>query len=163
MKTADAPNIVAIRRNDMVMKRYEGDPVETFMSTDEYLYETAFEKERISQRMALLLKESAVDCEIHRKLHARERPVVSCMRFDTTATGEDLAFRPNIKNEELDATVLRNTSKKHRRLQKVLIKGLSLIVDPDSKEVFDGPAWDDNKRLLRMGTMPSPTSIQFLT
>ena len=163
MKTADAPNIVAIRRNDMVMKRYEGDPVETFMSTDEYLYETAFEKERISQRMALLLKESAVDCEIHRKLHARERPVVSCMRFDTTATGEDLAFRPNIKNEELDATVLRNTSKKHRRLQKVLIKGLSLIVDPDSKEVFDGPAWDDNQRLLRMGTMPSPTSIQFLT
>jgi len=136
--------------------------VETFMSTDEYLYETAFEKERIGQRMALLLKESAIDCEIHRKLHSRERPQVSCMRFDTTTTGEDLAFKPNIKNEDLDATVLRNTSKKHRRLQKVLIKGISLIIDPDSKEVFDGPAWDDHQRLIRMGVMVSSTSIRFL-
>ena len=162
MKSAEFPNIVAIRRNDMVTKRYEGDPVETFMSTDEYLYETAFEKERIGQRMALLLKESAIDCEIHRKLHSRERPVVSCMRFDSSSTGEDLAFRPNIKNEDTDATVLRNTSKKHRRLQKVIIKGISLLIDPDSKEVFDGPAWDDNQRLLRMGQLVSPTSIRFL-
>ena len=162
MKSAEYPNIVAIRRNDMTVKRYEGDPVETFMSTDEYLYETAFEKERIGQRMALLLKESAIDCEIHRKLHSRERPQVSCMRFDTTTTGEDLAFKPNIKNEDLDATVLRNTSKKHRRLQKVLIKGISLIIDPDSKEVFDGPAWDDHQRLIRMGVMVSSTSIRFL-
>ena len=46
------------------------------------------------------------------------------MRFDSTTTGEDLAFKPNIKSEDLDATVLRNTSKKHRRLQKVLIKGI---------------------------------------
>jgi hypothetical protein len=162
MKSADYPNIVAIRRNDMVTKRYEGDPVEAFMSTDEYLYETAYEKERISQRMALLLKQSAIDCEIHRKLHSRERPVVSCMRFDSTASGDDLAFRPNIKNEELDETVLRNISKKHRVLQKVLVKGLSLIIDRNTKEVFDGPAWDDNQRLLRMGNMISATSIEFL-
>jgi len=161
-KTQEGPNITPIRRNDMVTKRYEGDPVETFMSTDEYLYETAFEKERISQRIALLLKESAIDCEIHRKLHSKERPVVSCMRFDSTTTGEDLAFRPNIKNEELDETVLRNTSRKHRRLQKILVKGMSLILDPDSKEIFDGPAWDDKQRLLRMGELVSPTSIRFL-
>jgi hypothetical protein len=162
MKSAEYPNIVAIRRNDMVMKRYEGDPVETFMSTDEYLYETAFEKERIGQRMSLLLKESAVDCEIHRKLHSREKPQVSCMRFDSTTRGDDLAFKPNIKNEDLDATVLRNTSKKHRRLQKVLIKGIALLIDPNSKEVFDGPAWDDHQRLLLLGTLVSPTSIRFL-
>ena len=161
-KTQEGPNITPIRRNDMVTKRYEGEPVETFMSTDEYLYETAFEKERISQRIALLLKESAIDCEIHRKLHSKERPVVSCMRFDSTTTGEDLAFRPNIKNEELDETVIRNTSRKHRRLQKILVKGMSLILDPDSKEIFDGPAWDDKQRLLRMGELVSPTSIRFL-
>jgi len=88
--------------------------------------------------------------------------VVSCMRFDSTTTGEDLAFRPNIKNEELDETVLRNTSRKHRRLQRILVKGVSLILDPDSKEIFDGPAWDDKQRLLRMGELVSPTSIRFL-
>jgi hypothetical protein len=161
-KSAEYPNIVAIRRNDTSIRRYEGQAVEAFMSTDEYLYETAYEKERISQKIGLLLKESAIDCEIHRKLHAREKPVVSCMRFDSTTTGEDLAFKPNIKTEDTDATILRNTTRKHRRLQKVLIKGLSLIIDPDTKEVFDGPAWDDNKRLLRMGEMVNSTSIRFL-
>jgi hypothetical protein len=84
------------------------------------------------------------------------------MRFDSTTAGEDLAFRPNIKNEDLDETVLRNTSNKHRVLQKVMIKGISLIIDRNTKEVFDGPAWDDNQRLLRMGKMVSPTSIEFL-
>ena len=88
--------------------------------------------------------------------------MVSCMRFDSSATGEDLAFRPNIKNEDSDATVMRNTSKKHRRLQKILVKGVSLLLDPDSKEIFDGPAWEDNQRLLRMGQLVSPTSIKFL-
>jgi hypothetical protein len=161
-KSAEFPNIVAIRRNDTSMRRYEGEPVEAFMSTDEYLYETAYEKERISQKIGLLLKESAVDCEIHRKLHAREKPIVSCMRFDSTTGAEDLAFTPNIKNEDTDATVLRNTSRKHRRLQKVMIKGLLLLIDPDTKEVFDGPAWDDNQRLLRMGEMINSTSIRFL-
>jgi hypothetical protein len=161
-KSAEFPNIVAIRRNDTSMRRYEGQPVEAFMSTDEYLYETAYEKERISQKIGLLLKEAAVDCEIHRKLHAREKPLVSCMRFDSTTTGEDLAFKPNIKTEDTDETINRNTARKHRRLQKVLIKGLSLIIDPDTKEVFDGPAWDDNKRLLRMGELINSTSIRFL-
>jgi hypothetical protein len=31
---------------------------------------------------------------------SREKPVISCMRFDTTVTGEDLAYRPSIKNDD---------------------------------------------------------------
>ena len=162
MRSAEYPNVVAIRRNDMVTKRYEGDPSEVFMSTDEYLYETAYEKERISQRIGLLLKQSAVDCEIHRKLHAREKPLVSCMRFDTSATGEDLAFKPNIKTEEPDETYLRNTKKQHRKLNKVLIKNMVLLIDPVSNEVFDGPAFDDNQRLLRLGKFIPPHTIRFI-
>jgi hypothetical protein len=162
MRSAEFPNIVSIRRNDTSVKRYEGEPVEAFMSSDEYLYETAYEKERISQRIGLILKESAIDCEVHRKLHRRENPIVSCMRFDSTVTGEDLAYKPSITSEELDATGARNVSRKHRRLQKVLVKGISLLIDPDTKEVFDGPAFDDNQRLLRLGIMESKTTIRFL-
>ena len=162
LRSAEYPNVVAIRRNDTVTKRYEGDPVDVFMPTDEYLYEISYEKERISQRIGLLLKQAAVDCEIHRKLHSKENPVVSCMRFDSTATGEDLAFKPNIKTEEPDETYLRNTTRRHRNLQKVSIKGMVLLIDSVSKEVFDGPAFDDNQRLLRLGTMTSPTSIRFM-
>ena len=157
--TENSSNVVPIRRSDTSTKRYKGEPTEAFMSTDEYLYETSFEKDITNKRITLLLKQAAVDCEIHRKLHSREKPVLSCMRFDSASTGEDLAFKPNIKTEELDLTYLRNTQRRKRRLQKVLIKQMVFLIDPESKEVFDGPAFDDEQRLLRVGLLTSPTQI----
>lgn len=154
-------NAVLVRKSDMVMKRYEGDPVETFMSTDEYLYEVAYEKEVTNKRLSTLLKQAAIDCEVHRKLHGRESPVLTCMRFDSTASGEDLAYKSNIKMDDLDVTYLRNMTKRARKLQKVAIKGIVFFLDPTTKEVFDGTAFEDNKRLLRLGTLVSPTQIEW--
>jgi hypothetical protein len=161
-KSSEGVNVVLVRRTDMVTKRYEGDPVETFMSTDEYLYEKAYEKEKVNQTIGLLLKQAAVDCEVHRRLHRRETPVITCMRFDSTITGEDLAFKPNIKQEELDSTYLRNLQRRKRRLQKVSIKGMVFLIDPDTKEVFDGPAFEDGNRLMKMGMLTSPVQIRWM-
>jgi hypothetical protein len=161
--TEGSNNVVPIRRNDTALKRYEGEPIETFMTTDEYLYEISYEKEVTNKKIATLLKQAAVDCEIHRKLHSRESPVITCMRFDTTARGEDLAFKPNIKVEDSDATYLRNMTRRRRRLQKVQIKQMVFYIDPDTKEVFDGSAFEDNERLLRVGEMTSPTQIRWIT
>lgn len=154
--------VIPVRRADTVMKRYEGDPVESFMSTDEYLYEVSYEKEKLTQRITVLLKQAAVDCEIHRRLHSRETPIISCMRFDSTTTGEDLAFKPSIKSDELDVSYLRNLQRRKRRMQKVSIKQMVFLIDPDTKEVFDGPAFEDNNRLLRVGLLTSPTQIKWL-
>jgi hypothetical protein len=160
--STSATNVVAIRRGDTETKRYEGDPVEAFMSTDEYLYEISYEKNVTNSRISTLLKQAAVDCEIHRKFHSRETPVLTCMRFDTTVTGEDLAYKPNYRNDDLDASILRNMSRRQRRLQKVSIKQMIFMIDPDSKEVFDGGAFEDNQRLLRVGFLTSPTQIRWL-
>jgi hypothetical protein len=84
------------------------------------------------------------------------------MRFDSTVQGEDLAFKPDITMDESDLTYLRNTQRRKRRLQKVAIKQMVFLLDPDSKEVFDGPAFEDNQRLLRVGLLTSPTQIQWL-
>ena len=161
--TEGSNNVVPIRRADTGLKRYEGDPpVEAFMSTDEYLYNVTYEKDKINSRISVLLKQAAVDCEVHRRLHSRETPVISCMRFDTTVTGEDLAYRPSIKNDDIDSTYLMNMTRKRRRLQKVLIKGLVFYIDPDTNEVFDGPAYSDEQRLLRLGIKTSPTQIRWI-
>lgn len=161
--TQEAPNITVIRRNDMDMKRYEGDAREAFMSSDEYLYEITYRKSRIIKSVSHLLKQAAVDCEIHRKLHSKEQPVIQCMRFDTTATSEDLAFRTNIKQDETDSLYMRNIQRKSRRLQKVKVKGIALLIDPDTNEVFDLPSFDDTKRLIRLGVRVSPGEIRFFT
>jgi hypothetical protein len=160
--TEGASNVVPIRRNDTDMKRYEGDAVQTFMTTDEYLYEKSYEKDQVNKRISTLLKQAAVDCEIHRKFHSRETPVLSCMRFDSTITGEDLATKPDLKTNDLDVTYLRNLQKRKRRLQRVAIKGMLFMIDPDTKEVFDGLAFEDQQRLLRVGQMTAPTQIRWL-
>jgi hypothetical protein len=162
--TTEGPNIVPIRRNDMTLKRYEGnEPRETFMSSDEYLYEVAYEKGRIVKSISLLLKQAAIDCEIHRKLHAKEKPVIQCMRFDTTATGEDLAYKSGFKSDDLDALYLKNVQRKTRRLQIVEAKGMLFVIDPDTNEVFDSVSFRDTQRLLRIGTRTGPGEIRFFT
>jgi hypothetical protein len=84
------------------------------------------------------------------------------MRFDSTAAGEDLAFKPNIKTEDLDATYLRNMERKQRRLQRVSIKGILFLIDPLTADVFDGVAFEDNNRLLRVGAKISETQIKWI-
>lgn len=160
--TESANNVVLVRRNDMAIKRYEGEPVEIFMSTDEFLYEKTYEKDVTNKKISHLLKQAAVDCEVHRKLHGRETPVISCMRFDSTVTGEDLAFKTDLKMDDLDESYLRNMQRRRRRLQKVQIKQMVFLIDPDTKEVFDGPAFEDNQRLLRLGQMTSPGQIRWM-
>jgi hypothetical protein len=161
-KSSEGTNIVMVRRADTTVKRYEGEPTEVFMSTDEYLYEKAFEKEKVNGRISLLLKQAAVDCEVHRSLHRRESPVPVCMRFDSGVTGEDLAYRPNLKQDDADTSYLRNMQRRKRRLQKVLIKQMVFLVDPDTKEVFDGPAFEDNQRLMRMGVLSAPGQLRWM-
>ena len=132
------------------------------MSTDEFLYEKTYEKDVTNKKISLLLKQAAVDCEVHRKLHSRETPVISCMRFDSTVTGEDLAFKTDLKMDDLDESYLRNMQRRRRRLQKVQIKQMVFLIDPDTKEVFDGPAFEDNQRLLKLGQMTSPGQIRWM-
>jgi hypothetical protein len=57
---------------------------------------------------------------------------------------------------------LRNMQRRKRRLQKVQIKQMVFLIDPDTKEVFDGPAFEDGQRLLRLGQLISPVQIRWL-
>jgi hypothetical protein len=162
MKDQEGPNITLIRRNDMELKRYDGDePRETFMTSDEFLYEVAFRKNRIIKSISTILKQAAVDCEIHRKLHSREQPVIQCMRFDTSITAEDLAYRPSYLTDERDQLYQRNLLKKLRKLQIIKIKGIVMIMDPKTNEIFDYLAFQDNKRLLQIGSRNGPNTISF--
>lgn len=163
-KTNEGFNIVPIRRNDMVLKRYEGDePRETFMTADEYLYEVAYEKGRIIKNLSLLLKQAAIDCEIHRRLHSKETPVIQCMRFDSTTKGEDLAYKPGFKTDDRDELYLRNIQRKSRRLQIIKAKGILFVIDPDTNEVFDATAFQDTKRLVKLGIRTAPGEIRFFS
>ncbi len=162
LSTEEASNVVAVRRTDMMMKKYEKDEKETFMSTDEYLYEISYEKVVVNKRISTLLRQAAIDCEVHRKLHSRDQPITQCMRFDSGVNSEDLAFKSNIATDDLDSTIERNMLKRRRKLQRVSVKGMVFYFDPLTNELFDDQAFEDNYRLLKMGERVSPTQIRWL-
>ena len=83
------------------------------------------------------------------------------MRFDTTTQKEDLAYNPSDSKDDRDEFFKRNTIRRKRRLQKITIKGFELILDPDTKEIFDAQAFEDNYRLLKLGVMESQQIIWF--
>jgi hypothetical protein len=162
--TSAGNNIVSIRRNDMSLKRYEGEtPQETFMTSDEFLWEVAYEKNRIIKSISHLLKQAAVDCEIHRKLHSKEHPVIQCMTFDSNLRPDELGYKPAVATEERDVLYKRNIIRSSRTLQKVLLKGIPIIFDRDSGELFDFVAFEDTKRLLKIGQKVASGRIQFFT
>jgi hypothetical protein len=160
----DGPNITPIRTNDLVLKRYDVEtPVETFMTSDEFLYEVAYEKSRIIKSISHLLKQAAVDCEIHRKLHSKEKPVIQCMRFDSNLVPDELGYKPAVQSEERDTLYSKNVIRRARRLQRIMVKGILMIFDPDTSEIFDAPAFEDNQRLLKIGKRVAANKIQFFT
>jgi hypothetical protein len=38
-----------------------------------------------------------------------------------------------------------------------------MIMDPDTSEIFDAPAFEDGQRLLKIGQRVAPNKIQFFT
>lgn len=155
-------NIVMIRKADTTTKRYEGgEPKQEFISTDEYLYNVTYIKGVVAGKITHLLKQAAVDCEIHRKLHSREKPQIMCMRFDTNVRPEDLAYTPSLRQDERDDAYMKNQTKQSRKLLKVSIKGNIYYMDTATKEVFDGPAFEDNQRLLLIGKKVEERRIQY--
>lgn len=159
---AEGANIVMVRRNDMILKMYEGDePREVFMSTDEFLYEMAYEKGRIIKSINTVLKQSAIDCEIHRTLHTKNEPTIQCMRFDSTVSSEDLAYRPKYLTDEKDALYTKNLIKKGRSLQRISVKGIFMIMDTVTRQLFDNAAFEDNNRLIEIGELVGTNKIVF--
>ena len=162
-RTGTDNNLVFIRRTDMELKRYEGEPPqETFMSTDEHLYEISYEKAELAKRITVLLKQAAVDCEIHRKLHMKNEPGLVCMRFDSSVAGEDLAFTPGILSDERDVTYLKNKTRRARTLERIQVKGCLMLRDPITKDIFDVSAFEDKQRLLKLGRQISEKQIQWI-
>ena len=84
------------------------------------------------------------------------------MRFDTTYGPDDLGFKPATLTEERDTLYMRNITRRTRRLQKVQVKGILIIMDPDTNEVFDAPIFEDTQRLLRIGQREG-NRIRFFT
>jgi hypothetical protein len=154
---ASEDNAALIRKMDTIAKRFvqefspgEAVPVEV-ATTDEIIYNKAYLKKVLSSQFDDLLHRAAVDCEIHKPLHARDKPQLHCFRFDSAVQAEDIAFTPTIETDATDAEMAMNKQVAQRQLQKIRIRHLVYVLDPVAGVVYDWRIFDASQRLIRVG------------
>ena len=157
-------NAALLRKNDQLLKRYVAEFQDTPLgapplepgTSDEALYEFAFEKRTLATQFSDLLHRSAVDCEVHKAAHSRNGAQPNCMSFISTDP-EQVAFHSDIANDPLDGELEMNALFSESRFQKVRIGSNVFLFKPATKEIFHWKVFEQSKRLLRMGHIGTDT------
>lgn len=152
-------NAAMLRKKDTELKKYvkeyNPDAVVPFecATSDEHIYEIAFEKEFINRQFSEILQAAALDCSIHARLHSRGGPVQHCMRFDLAGDARELAYHSDIKEDATDSEMEMNRYKDTILFQKVRVKQWTFLFRPDTRTIYHYAMWDHSKRLLPLGRL----------
>lgn len=102
-----------LRLND-VSKRDAKKP----LTTDQSLFEISTIKEEINRQLLMAVKESSIDCSIHRNVASKEK--LKCFTFGVVNTNK-FSYAPSIENEESDASMAQNTKEVELKLIKITL------------------------------------------
>lgn len=167
---ANENNAALLRKSDTITKRYlqEYDPELPLpgpapATTDEILYNIAYEKRVIGQEFGQLLKNGAIDCEIFKPLHRREQPAIHCMRSGLGSSPDEAAWsiagiEEDAKDEEKSLNMVTNK----RTVQRVRIKNAVFILGENGKTLFDNRVFDASQRLIAVGEIVAPGRVLLL-
>ena len=100
-----------LRLND-VSKRDSKKPI----TTDQSLFEISTIKEEINRQLLMAVKESSIDCSIHRNVASKEK--LKCFTFGVVNSNK-FSFAPSIDTEESDASMAQNTKETELNLVKI--------------------------------------------
>lgn len=167
---ANENNAALLRKNDTITKRYlqeyDADiplPAPAPATTDEILYNIAYEKRVIGQEFSQLLKNAAIDCEIFKPLHRREQPAIHCMRSGVGATPDEPAWSiAGLESDAKDDEKAINVLLQKRKVLRIRVFDLVFVLGEDGKTLYDNRVFDASQRLIKVGEIVSPGRIQFL-
>jgi hypothetical protein len=100
-----------LRLND-VSKRDSKKP----LTTDQSLFEISTIKEEINRQLLMAVKESSIDCSIHRNVASKEK--LKCFTFGVVNSNK-FSYAPSIDSEESDASMAQNTKETELKLTKI--------------------------------------------
>jgi hypothetical protein len=100
-----------LRLND-VSKRDAKKP----LTTDQSLFEISTIKEEINRQLLTAVKESSIDCSIHRNVASKEK--LKCFTFGVVNSNK-FSYAPSIENEDSDASMAQNTKEVELKLVKI--------------------------------------------
>jgi hypothetical protein len=121
------------------------------ITTDQKLLDTSSKKQLINQQLLTVVKASAVDCATHKSKGGLD---VQCFHYKGTTGKDDLAFVPDVYQEQTDVNAQRNQVKEVRA-RPFQYK----VTKPDGSVIIENYLLDEttntvyNKSLVKIGTL----------
>jgi hypothetical protein len=121
------------------------------ITTDQKLLDTSSKKQLINQQLLTIVKASAVDCATHKSKGGLD---VQCFHYKGTTGKDDMAFVPDVYQEQTDANAQRNQVKEVRA-RPFQYK----VTKPDGSVILENYLLDEatnavyNKALVKIGTL----------
>ena len=139
------------RKFDISKKYKKGEDTDLkYITTDQSLHEISQIKDEINKSILKLIKESSIDCQIHRK-HSDSTEVLQCYNYNAKDSKETFTFNPDISKDQNDVMAKKNQRKKREiKAKKMTLKGKEYLyienpkltrqkrVDKKYKRILDG-------------------------
>tara|TARA_B100000497_G_C7332084_1_gene219685 strand:- start:49 stop:540 length:492 start_codon:yes stop_codon:yes gene_type:complete len=102
----------------------------TILTTDEYIYEKSNLKDQINNEFITAIKESAVDCSLHRSKNSSDS--YTCYSFINPSVNNYM-FAPSIENEERDEIRAKNETTTNMKARVITVDGVKYAMTNDYK------------------------------
>jgi hypothetical protein len=122
----------------------------TPLTTDQSLYEISNIKAKITKQILTAVKESSFDCMIHSNPDSKEQ--LKCYNFGADVHEESLAYKPDIKTEDDDASSKLNKKTVKTVLKEINIMGKQYAIDTTTNIVYDFEQYKAGNQ-VRMGEL----------
>jgi hypothetical protein len=110
------------------------------ITTDQKLLDTSSKKQLINQQLLTVVKASAVDCATHKSKGGLD---VQCFRYKGVSGKDDVAYVPNVYDEQTDANAEMN------RVKEVRGRPFQLkVTKPDGRVIIENYLLDDSTNVV---------------
>ena len=120
----------------------------SIVTSDEALYEISTIKEMVNKQILDAIKESSMDCVLHKKGKSGES--LKCLTFGKV-TSKRFSYKPSIENEESDKMAELNKQKVVWKAMKQIIGGVYYavrVVKDGPNEVYDLDSYNEGEPIL---------------
>lgn len=114
------------------------------VTSDEALHEISTIKENLVGQILTVVKESAIDCALHKKEGSKEQ--LTCLTFGSSSS-DKFSFKPEVKSEELDSMASKNIKKGVPwKARIVTIEGKEYAINLQTMDVYDLKSFKNVKK-----------------
>lgn len=135
-------------KKEQIEKSFTIKTLDNSITTDQHIFNIAKKKAHIINDLLLIIKKSSIDCALNGDTHS-----LKCFSFPVNLNEMEIVNKLDIKDELLDYQYIKNIEPSEWFGEVLITKKGNFIIKPETNEVFDYDFYQNNKKLVKIGTL----------